>query len=122
MMKKGLLVTVLLVGGLLTGCANQPQPLYSWGNYVSSSAKYGMQGHEKEVIEQHLAEMKKIIETSEMEKKRVAPGLYAEYAQLLFETGKKEDAKTYFMLEKSTYPESSLFIDQVMKKLYGDAS
>lgn len=122
MTKKGLLLSALVAGVLFTGCANQPQPLYSWGNYVSSSTKYGMNGHEKEVVEQHLAELKKIIETSEMEKKRVAPGLYAEYAQLMFETGKRDEAKQYFMLEKSTYPESIHFIDQVMKKLYGDAS
>jgi len=38
----------------------------------------------------------------------------------LYETGKKEDAKRYFMLEKATYPESSTFMSQIMKKLYGE--
>lgn len=122
MRKQGMLCVLLVVGAIFTGCANAPQPLYSWGNYVGSSTQYGMQGHEKEVAESHLAELKKIIEESEMNKMRVAPGIYAEYGQVLFESGKKEDAKQYFMLEKSTYPESTVFIDQVMKKLYGDAS
>lgn len=122
MRKQGLLCAMLVAGALFTGCANAPQPLYSWGNYVDSSTKYGMQGHEKEVVEKHMAELKKIIDESATLKKRVAPGLYAEYGQILFESGKRENAKQYFMLEKSTYPESNVFIDQVMKKLYGDAS
>ncbi len=74
----------------------------------------------KEVLEQHTAELKKIIDESETNKQKVAPGLYAEYGQILFETGKKEDAKRYFFLEKTTYPESATFIDQVVKKLYGE--
>lgn len=107
---------------LLAGCTNAPQPpLYSWGDYVKSSTRYGMDGHNKEVLEQHSTELKKIIDESEMNKQKVAPGLYAEYGQILFETGKKEDAKRYFLLEKTTYPESATFINQVMKKLYGEA-
>jgi len=107
---------------LLSGCANTPQPpLYSWGNYVKSSTRYGMDGHNKEVLEQHSAELKKIIDESEINKQKVAPGIYAEYGQLLYETGKREDAKRYFLLEKTTYPESATFINQVMKKLYGEA-
>lgn len=106
----------------LAGCTNAQQPpLYSWGDYVKSSTRYGMDGHNKEVLEQHSAELKKIIDESEMNKQKVAPGLYAEYGQILFETGKKEDAKRYFLLEKTTYPESATFINQVMKKLYGEA-
>lgn len=112
----------LNVSLLLVGCANAPQPpLYSWGDYVKSSTKYGMDGHNKEVLEQHSAELKKIIDESDMNKQKVAPGIYAEYGQILFETGKKEDAKQYFLLEKKTYPESEKFINQIMKKLYGEA-
>lgn len=103
------------------GCANTQQPpLYSWGDYVKSSTRFGMDGHNKEVLEQHSAELKKIIDESEMNKQRVAPGLYAEYGQLLYETGKKEEAKRYFVLEKTTYPESTTFMNQIMKKLYGE--
>lgn len=112
----------LSVALLLAGCANTPQPpLYSWGDYVKSSTRYGMDGHNKEVLEQHSAELKKIIDESDMNKQKVAPGIYAEYGQILFETGKKEDAKQYFLLEKTTYPESAKFISQIMKKLYGEA-
>jgi hypothetical protein len=112
------LVTIVL---LFTGCGQSVQaPLYTWGNYVNSSADYGMRGHEKEVTEKHLAELEKIIIESESNKQRVAPGLYAEYAQILFESNEKVKAKEYFLLEKKTYVESTQFIDRVLLKLYGE--
>lgn len=122
MMKKNLLIALSLGAiVLITGCGKSVQPpLYTWGEYVNSSAKYAMYGHEKEVIENHKAELKKIIDESEHAKQRVAPGIYAEYAQLLYRTNQKDEAKRYFKLEKSTYPESKIFIDRVCTKLYGD--
>jgi hypothetical protein len=113
------LITILLL--IFAGCQQQVQPpLYVWNNYVHSSTDYGMQGHEKEILEKHILELEKIIVDSEEKKQRVAPGIYAEYAQLLYETNKLSDAKKYFLLEKQTYPESSIFIDRVLKKLYGE--
>jgi len=116
-------ISALVVMIILTGCVQPvkpPIPLYKWGNYVESSSEYGMNGEKKEVIEKHLLELEKIINSSENDKQRVAPGIYAEYAQILFETNKKEKAKKYFNLEKDTYPESITFINQVLLKLYGD--
>lgn len=112
------LLTALAI--LLTGCVQTAPPLYYWGNYINSSLDYGKNGHDKAVLEKHLAELEKIISESEQKKQRVAPGIYAEYGQLLYETRKTQEAKRYFILEKTTYPESTQFIDDVMKKLYGD--
>lgn len=107
---------------LLTGCGKEAHPpIYQWGEYVDSSANYGMKGHEKEILEKHIRELEKIINTSDEKNQRVAPGIYAEYAQILYETNKKVKAKKYFLLEKQTYEESSVFIDRVLAKLYGEA-
>lgn len=120
MTKLILFIVVILI---FTGCQQQVQaPLYIWNNYVHSSTDYGMKGHEKEVLEKHIVELEKIISDSKEKKQRVAPGIYAEYAQLLYESNKPSEAKKYFFLEKETYPESSIFIDRVIKKLYGDES
>lgn len=114
-------LTPLVLVFFLAGCAQQKviPPIYKWGNYVTSSSEYGMNGHNKEVLETHVAELKKIISESDAEDKRVAPGIYAELGQILFETGKREEAKTYLLLEKQTYPESTVFMDRVIAKLYG---
>lgn len=108
---------------LLTGCNQQKviPPIYKWGNYVNSSSDYGMNGHNKEVQEKHIAELRKIISESEAEDRRVAPGIYAELGQILFETGKQGEAKQYLLLEKQTYPESAIFMDRIIAKLYGEA-
>jgi hypothetical protein len=114
------LAIAIIIMFLLTGCGQTVQPpLYNWGNYVKSSSDYGMNGHNKEVLEKHLLELEKIITESNEKDQRVAPGIYAEYAQILFETNKKEKANKYFLLEKTTYPISSQFIDRVLTKLYG---
>ena len=120
MVKSILFIVTILI---FTGCQQQVQPpLYIWNNYVHSSTDYGVKGHEKEVLEKHIVELEKIISDSKEKEQRVAPGIYAEYAQLLYESNKPSEAKKYFLLEKETYPESSIFIDRVIKKLYGDES
>ena len=111
-------VTILVL--VFTGCTNTPKPLYNWGDYVNTATNYGVNGHEKVVLEKHLAELEKIINESQSSDVRVAPGIYAEYAQILFETNKKEKARKYFILETQTYPESTKFINRVILKLYGD--
>lgn len=112
------LVIALII--VFTGCKSGPKPLYNWGDYVNSSTNFGVNGHEKETLEKHLTELETIINDSESSDMRVAPGIYAEYAQMLFETNKKTKAKKYFILEQQTYPESTEFINRVMTKLYGD--
>lgn len=112
-------ITIVIL--VFTGCGQPVKPpLYNWGNYVKSSSDYGMYGEKKEILEKHVLELEKIINESEAKEKRVAPGIYAEYAQILYTTNKKEKAKRYFLLEKNTYPESIQFIDRVIVKLYGE--
>lgn len=105
---------------VFVGCQQPVEPpLYIWGDYVNTSTEYGMNGQEKEILEKHVQELSKIIKESEEKNQRVAPGIYAEYGQILFQTSKKEEAKKYFLLEKSVYPESTHFINRVIVKLYG---
>ena len=44
------------------------------------------------------------------------PGLYAEYGLLLLQSGEKEQARHYFQLEKTTWPESSKFMDHMISE------
>ncbi|RXJ91836.1 hypothetical protein CRV01_01720 [Arcobacter sp. CECT 8983] len=112
-----ILLTLFFIG---CGANKQIPPIYTWNNYVESSSEYGVKGHEKEVFEKHVAELQKIILDSKEQHKRVAPGIYAELGQLLYQSGKKAKAKEYFILEKTTYSESTVFMDRVIAKLYGE--
>ena len=105
-----------------SGCVKEKKapPLYVWGNYQYTSSAYGMFDKNPEVVDRHLQELEVIMNDSDAKDQRVAPGIYAEYGQILYENSKRSDAKRYFLLEKNTYPESSLFIDRVLIDLYGD--
>jgi hypothetical protein len=115
----GVLLFLVTINSGCATTATKP-PLYVWGNYQYTSTAYGMFGEKKEVLAKHTQELEKIIGESNANNQRVAPGIYAEYGQLLYENNKKMEAKKYLLLEKSTYPESTRFIDLVLVKLYGD--
>lgn len=116
-MKKKIIFTFFTLL-ILTGCQKE-ELTYTWNDYNDTSIAYGMYGSVNEIREKHKTELEKIIEDSKSKNVRVAPGIYAEYAQVLFDSNKRNEAKQYFVLEKTTYPESTLFIDKVLIKLYG---
>jgi len=124
MIKNMYFIGIVFVMIMSNGCAQKTikPPLYLWDNYQYTSSAYGMYGEKKEILDRHTQEVKKIIEQSESKNQRVAPGIYAEYGQLLYENNKKEEAKQYLLLEKSTYPESAHFIDLIIMRLYGEKS
>jgi len=105
---------------LLSGCQQVQKPLYVWNDYFEVSTDYGINGENKKYTKKYMSTLKKIIDESKKNKQRVAPGIYAEYAEVLFKTNHKKEAKQYFLLEKKIYPESSKFIDSIITKLYGD--
>lgn len=117
--KIGVMVLVALSS---VGCVKEKEnpPVYIWGNYQYTSSAYGMFHESQEIVDKHLQEIENIINNSNEKGQRVAPGIYAEYGQMLYESGRKSDAKRYFVLEKNTYPESAVFIDRVLIKLYGE--
>lgn len=119
-MKKTIFL-ISLFTTIFTGCQkNETEPIYEWNNYIYSSIAYGLFGDKEEIRDKHKLELITIIQESESKNIRVAPGIYAEYAQVLFTSGQKDEAKKYFILEKTTYPESAIFIDKVLLKLYGE--
>jgi len=112
-MKRLIIIPTML---LFIGCAQKAKPLYSWENYLYTSTEYGMNQDKKEAFNKHKLELEKVIEKN----KKVPPGIYAEYGQMLLESDKPEKAKEFFLLEKKIYPESSVFIDRLIAKVYGD--
>ena len=118
----GKFVVIFAVLITSTGCVQEvkKEPLFIWGDYQYTSTDYGKHNEDLEVVEKHTQELEKIINESKAGDRKVAPGIYAEYAELLYKDGKKSEAKRFFLLEKNPYPESSKFMNQVVYKLYGD--
>lgn len=101
---------------LITGCANTVKPMYDYGDY--SESFYAMKresGAETEA--EWLQSLERIIVRSEEINVRVPPGVYANLGYLNLRANNSEKAISYFELEKSTYPESVIFMDRLISRV-----
>jgi hypothetical protein len=112
-MRKNIIIITFIA--LLASCTSQ-KPLYSWGNYETTSYNYLKNSDEKstqELIENY----QKIIETQKGTRGVVPPGVCADYGFLLLQEGKTEEGKKMLMKEIALYPESRIFIDRILKMM-----
>lgn len=91
--------------------------LYCWHDYVDSAYKHTKLHTEK--TEKNLDNQfeKMLTQQSNSIRKTPPPGINAEYGFLLLNSGKTEDAKSYFKNEILLYPESELFISNILKQI-----
>ena len=112
-MKKNIILIVCIV--LLASCTTQ-KPLYTWGNYETTSYNYLKNSDEKstqKIIENY----QKIIEIQKGTRGVVPPGVCADYGFLLLQEDKKEEGKEMLMKEIVLYPESKVFIERILKMI-----
>jgi hypothetical protein len=88
--------------------------IYDYKEYTPKGIAY-IENSSDQNYEEYIKEIKKIIDNKDS---KVPPGIYAEYAYAIYLKKKTKLAKEYFDKEKETYPESSIFIDHILKKLY----
>jgi hypothetical protein len=110
MMRRARLLMLALPVAMAAGCA--PMPKYSWGGY--DTALYDYYKEPAKVVAYQTA-LEKAMESAASAQRPVAPGLYAEYGYLLMQQQKYADAATYFEKEKAAWPESSQFMDGMIK-------
>ncbi len=104
------LILGFLFAFAVTGCAAPTK--YYWGDYESSlydSYKDPSKAGELS------ASLQEIIKTSEKTHKPVAPGVYAEYGFMLQQAGKSGEAIPYYEKEKSSWPESTAFMNSMIQ-------
>ncbi|CDG81081.1 DUF4810 domain-containing protein [Janthinobacterium agaricidamnosum] len=116
-MKISLLFAAIAMS-LLSGCATGPQSKYDWGNYEQSVYSYYK---EPANIDAFSTSLNNVIQAAELNKRPVAPGVYAEYGYLLTLQGKTEDGLAFFDKEKKQWPESAVFMDTMKKVTLGSA-
>lgn len=108
-----IIVTVLL----LASCSTQ-KPLYTWGNYETTSYNYLKNADEKS-IQELIENYQKIIEIQKGTRGVIPPGVCADYGFLLLQEGKTEEGKEMLMKEIALYPESKIFIERILKMTEG---
>ena len=117
-MKKTISLGILIIlSFIISGCSNQPKPLYTYGNYSES-----YYASKKDVSTDTALELQKSIEfaienAGESRSGRVAPGMYANLGYIYLKGGKTDKAIESFKKEKSIYPESAHFMDRMIKKI-----
>ncbi|MCI2282621.1 DUF4810 domain-containing protein [Colwellia sp. MSW7] len=110
------LLMVVCAALLATGCANKVKPMYEYGEY--SETFYTMK---RDVGENSLKEWKvtleDVIQRSGEQSLRVPPGVYANLGYLYLKVNDSRTAISYFELEKSIYPESVIFMNNLISKI-----
>lgn len=104
---------------LLAGCVSRPQPLYYWGDYQTQV--YGHFKGEKGPEEQIQA-LEQVREQARAKGRPTPPGLQAHLAMLYGQTGRSERLIENLEAEKKQFPESSTFIDFLLKKFTRDGA
>ncbi len=100
------------------GCATRAtqKPMYYWGDYSGSLYKIHKDPNKKNIAE-HQVQLETIIKQSEERDLRVPPGVYGELGYIYALKNNSKEAVKLFEMEKQTYPESTIFIDNMIQQV-----
>ncbi len=121
MRKLILFLFVSIAAALLGGCVTPKPPLYYYGNYPRTLYKL-KKDRSPASIATHQASLEDVIKKSKERNLRVPPGIHCEYGYLLWQKGHQPEAEKQFLLETTTYPESTAFVTLVIKTLKHEPS
>ena len=120
-MKKIVLVLGAICTMILVGCVSAPKSLYSWGEYPQQT--YLMLSlTEKTSLQEQIGKLEKDIEKAKAKNAAVPPGLYAHLGLLNLNINNGPRAVQYFELERQTYPESTVLMDRLLKKMIAQSA
>lgn len=104
------MATALMGSALLAGCTG-PKTLYQWEGYQPQVYQY-FKGESKEAqVEALEADLQKIKATDGA----VPPGYHAQLGLLYLSLGKDDQMAQQFQTEKALFPESSTYMDFLLK-------
>ncbi|MFP4891900.1 DUF4810 domain-containing protein [Paraburkholderia sp. EG304] len=113
-MMRGIYLPVTTTAVLLAGCAaDSPQPLYQWTGY--QPAVYDYLKGEKAPQEQ-IEALEKSLHDIRGKGHTPPPGFHAQLGMLYASVGNDTQAMQEFASEKQLFPESSTYMDFLMKK------
>jgi hypothetical protein len=99
----------------LTGCATAPKPLYHWEGYQRLVYEH-LKGEGSNPNEQ-LAALQAQAEKARAAGAALPPGFRAHVAMLHLQLGRHDEAQQMIEAEKAAFPESTQFMDFVLKSM-----
>lgn len=115
-MKSIILILGIITSFSLVGCASGPKSLYSWGEYPQQTYLM-LSVPEKTSPQEQILKLEKGIEKAKAKNAAVPPGLYAHLGLLNLNINNGPRAVEYFELERQIYPESTVLMDRLLKKM-----
>lgn len=112
-----LLLIIVLVS---SGCVTAKQDLYYWGQYESLLLKMYVKQDSVDPDSQ-IERLSRDLEIAESQGKQVPPGVFLHLGFMYAMKGEPAQAETAFNNEQERFPESSVFIDGMMKRAYNQA-
>jgi len=97
---------------LLAGCNTPPKPLYQWESYQPQVYEYFKGQASVEQVTVLERDLQKIRATGS----KPPPGYHAQLGMLYASLGKEEQVVQEFQTEKELFPESSTYMDFLMRK------
>jgi hypothetical protein len=111
------LVLSIALGSVLAGCVHPPRPpLYLWENFPRQQYDTLLRtdgGVDTEQIIQLLAQAEK----ARAANAALPPGFRAHLGMLQLNAGNPAEARQLWVAEKTAFPESTPYIDQLLKRL-----
>lgn len=99
----------------LAGCASKPRPLYHWGDYQSQV--YAHFKGDGEGPEAQQGRLEVTAQNAQARNEALPPGFNAHLGLLYLKAGQADKARTAFRTEQAQFPESSAYMDFLLKKL-----
>ncbi|MBS0445448.1 MAG: DUF4810 domain-containing protein [Proteobacteria bacterium] len=100
---------------LLVACAQAPKPLYLWEDFPRQ--QYDTLLHQGASPESQIQAMELHATKAQSVHAALPPGFRAHLGMLYLSVGNSDKARELWQTEKSTFPESSPYIDRLLQKL-----
>lgn len=113
-MTKVLIVSLSVLALLVSGCSGK-KPMYEYSNYSESYYQLKQTG-DATSTSRWKTSLEDSIEKSNVLAIRVPPGIYANLGYLYLKVNDTQKAISFFKAEKALYPESGIFMDNLIKK------
>jgi hypothetical protein len=110
---------LFVCAAIFSGCVTPLSPTgYYWGNYSRTLYEYTKTPTDS-TRQAHENTLKGIINTVDQGRGKVPPGIFTELGKMNMDRGNFTEARKYFELEATHYPESALLVKTLMAKVGG---
>jgi hypothetical protein len=112
-------IAALGLAAMLQGCAHGPAPMYAWGKFPHQ--QYDSLRGDGESPAEQIQALEQQSQTAQAEHAALPPGFRAHLGLLYLDAGNPDKARELWVAEKSAFPESSPYMDQLLHRLQAPA-